>query len=140
MQPHVTALKTDRKEWAPQQLLEQWRQHLQGRDRSAGTIIKYTQAVASFCVWYEQEEQVPLQLSTLTPIALIGYRNELQHEQHKSISTINLHQGVTVLGDQEVALSKGVIAQEECNLALHIGPGKTLRHKVKRNVQAGFHW
>src|SRR5260370_41862017 len=67
MQPHVTALKTDRKEWAPQQLLEQWRQHLQRRDRSAGTIRKYTQAVASFCVWYEQEEQAPLQLSTLTP-------------------------------------------------------------------------
>jgi len=30
-------------------------------------------------------------LAALTPIALIGYRNELQHEQHKSISTINLH-------------------------------------------------
>lgn len=29
-------------------------------------------------------------MSHLTPIALIGYRNELQHEQHKSISTINL--------------------------------------------------
>ncbi|MFL5665638.1 MAG: hypothetical protein ACJ8BW_30495 [Ktedonobacteraceae bacterium] len=29
-------------------------------------------------------------LLTLTPIALIGYRNELQHAQHKSISTINL--------------------------------------------------
>ena len=26
----------------------------------------------------------------MTPIALIGYRNELQHEQHKSTSTINL--------------------------------------------------
>jgi site-specific recombinase XerD len=44
-----------------------------------------------FCAWYEQEEHAPLMLSTLTPIALIGYRNELQHEQHKSISTINLH-------------------------------------------------
>jgi len=91
MQPHVTPLKIDRKEWAPQQLLELWRQHLQGKDRSAGTIKKYIQAVAHFCAWYEQVEQAPLTLSTLTPIALIGYRNELQHEQHKSLSTINLH-------------------------------------------------
>ncbi len=91
MQPHVTPLKTDRKEWTPQQLLELWCQYLQGKDRSAGTIRKYTQAVAHFCAWYEQEEHAPLTLSALTPIALIGYRNELQHEQHKSISTINLH-------------------------------------------------
>ena len=90
MQPRVTTLKTNRKEWTPQQLLEQWRLHLQGRDRSAGTIKKYTQAVTHFCAWYEQEEHALLTLSALTPIALIGYRNELQHEQHKSISTINL--------------------------------------------------
>jgi len=32
----------------------------------------------------------PLTLETLTPIAIIGYRNELQHAQHKSISTINM--------------------------------------------------
>ena len=90
MQPRVTTLKTNRKEWTPQQLLEQWRLHLQGKDRSAGTIKKYTQAVTHFCAWYEQEEHALLTLSALTPIALIGYRNELQHEQHKSISTINL--------------------------------------------------
>jgi site-specific recombinase XerD len=65
-------------------------QYLQGKDRSASTIKKYTQAVAHFCAWFEQVEQAPLSLSVLTPIALIGYRNELQHEQHKSPSTINL--------------------------------------------------
>ena len=27
MQPRVTPLKTDRKEWTSQQLLEQWRQY-----------------------------------------------------------------------------------------------------------------
>ncbi len=43
-----------------------------------------------FLAWYEQEEQAPLSLMDLTPITLIGYRNELQHEQHKSTSTINL--------------------------------------------------
>ena len=32
MQPHVTPLKIDRKEWTPQQLLELWRQYLQGKD------------------------------------------------------------------------------------------------------------
>ncbi len=90
MQQRITALNTERKEWTPQALLIQWQRHLQAHDRSAGTVKKYTQAVARFLAWYEREEQAPLQLSTLTPIALIGYRNELQHEQHKSISTINL--------------------------------------------------
>ena len=91
MQPHVTPLKIERKEWTPEQSLEVWRQYLRGKDRSAGTIKKYIQAVARFCAWFEQVEQAPLSLSALTPIALIGYRNELQHEQHKSLSTINLH-------------------------------------------------
>jgi len=86
----VTSLKTDRQEWTPIRLLEHWRQYLQEQDHSPGTVKKYTQAVSHFLVWYEQEERIPLRLVALTPIALIGYRNELQHEQHKSISTINL--------------------------------------------------
>lgn len=91
MQRRMTSPKAERKEWTPQQVLELWRQYLQGKDHSAGTIRKYTQAIAHFCAWYEQEEHAALTLSALTPIALIGYRNELQHEQHKSLSTINLH-------------------------------------------------
>ncbi len=90
MQPRITPLNTERKEWTPQEVLDQWQQDLQEHDRSAGTLKKYTQAVARFLTWYEREEQAPFQLSALTPIALIGYRNYLQHEQHKSISTINL--------------------------------------------------
>src|SRR5712691_10727639 len=90
MQPRITPLNTERKEWVPQELLDLWQHHLREHDRSAGTVKKYTQAVARFLAWYEQEEQAPLQLSTLTPIALIGYRNELQHEQHKSAGTVNL--------------------------------------------------
>ena len=86
----MTPLKTERHEQAPSGLLEDWRRFLQEHDHAAGTIKKYTRAVVHFLAWYEQEERVPLQLATLTPIALIGYRNELQHEQHKSISTINL--------------------------------------------------
>src|SRR5260221_9982224 len=91
MQPRITPLKTDRKEWTLQELLDLWQRHLQERDRSTGTVKKYTQAVVQFLAWYEQEEHAPLTLGALTPIALIGYRNELQHAQHKSISTINLH-------------------------------------------------
>src|SRR5207245_666827 len=37
-----------------------------------------------------QEEGNPLQMEALTPIALISYRNYLQHEQQKSVSTVNL--------------------------------------------------
>ena len=86
----VTTLKIDHLEWTPTRLLEHWQQYLQEHDHSPGTVKKYTQAVSHFLAWYEHEEHVPLQLTTLTPIALIGYRNELQHVQHKSISTINL--------------------------------------------------
>ena len=71
-------------------VLDLWQHHLQEHDRSAGTIKKYTQAIVRFLAWYEREERAPLQLSTLTLITLIGYRNELQHEQHKSTSTVNL--------------------------------------------------
>src|SRR5437763_8876202 len=87
----VTSLKTDQNIPVPHEVLESWRHFLQEQDRASGTIKKYTQAVSHFLAWYEQEERVPLQLAHLTPIALIGYRNELQHQQHKSISTINLH-------------------------------------------------
>ena len=90
MQQRITTLNTDRKTLMPRELLEVWRNFLQDHDRSVGTVKKYTQAVTHFLDWYEQEEQAPLSLEALTPIALIGYRNELQHEQHKSTSTINL--------------------------------------------------
>lgn len=87
---HVTPLKTERHDQTPHELLERWCVFLQEHDHSPGTVKKYTQAVFHFLSWYEQEERVPLKLAALTPIALIGYRNELQHEQHKSVSTINL--------------------------------------------------
>jgi site-specific recombinase XerD len=86
----ITPLKTNDQEPSPEELVTQWRQYLQEQDHANGTIKKYTQAVMHFCRWYEEEERMPLRLSQLTPIALIGYRNELQHEQQKSLSTINL--------------------------------------------------
>jgi site-specific recombinase XerD len=90
MQKRVTTINTNRKTWMPLELLEVWRYFLQEQDRSTGTVKKYIQAVMHFLAWYEQVEHAPLSLEGLTPIALIGYRNELQHEQHKSTSTINL--------------------------------------------------
>jgi len=86
----ITTLKTEQQQWPIEHFLEDWRTSLQDHDHSVGTVKKYTQAVSLFLTWYEQEEHAPLVLSALTPISLIGYRNELQHEQQKSISTINL--------------------------------------------------
>jgi hypothetical protein len=77
----VTPLKTSQNEWTAQQLLEQWVRYLQEHDHSIGTVKKYTQAVAHFLAWYEREEQSPLIILSLTPIALIGYRNVLQQVQ-----------------------------------------------------------
>lgn len=86
----ITPLKSDHQETTLAELLHRWTRSLQEHDHASGTVKKYAQAVAYFLAWYEQEERAPLRLSQLTPIALIGYRNELQHEQRKSTSTINL--------------------------------------------------
>src|SRR5437588_3357975 len=90
MQQRAIPLKTNQNESIAQQLLEQWVRYLQEHDHSTGTVKKYTQAVAHFLAWYEHEEQSSLIISSLTPITLIGYRNALQHEQHKSKSTVNV--------------------------------------------------
>ena len=87
---HITPLKTEHQQGDVSSLVVVWEQALQEDDRSPGTVKKYTQAVEHFLAWYEQEERTPFRLAALTPIALIGYRNELQHEQHKSVSTINV--------------------------------------------------
>lgn len=84
----MTTLKIEQQTWTPEHLLEDWRTSLQKHDHAVGTVKKYTQAVSLFLAWYEQEEQAPLTLSALTPIALIGYRNELQHE-HRSPSALS---------------------------------------------------
>src|SRR5438876_1836875 len=83
-------LHSDRQQERLAHLIDPWRTSLHNQDHAAGTIKKYTQAVAGLVSWYEEQNQEPLTLDALTPIVLIGYRNELQHEQHKSISTINL--------------------------------------------------
>jgi len=47
--------------------------------------------VESFLAWYERCEQRPLTFATLTPIALVGYRNEVQRTQGRATSTVNGH-------------------------------------------------
>jgi site-specific recombinase XerD len=86
----ITPLHPDHQEETLAQLIDAWRTYLQNHDHAAGTVKKYTQAAAGLLSWYEAQNQEPLTLDAFTPIVLIGYRNELQHEQQKSISTINL--------------------------------------------------
>lgn len=47
----VIPLKPASQEETATALLEQWRASLQDHDRSAGTVKKYTQAVAHFLAW-----------------------------------------------------------------------------------------
>lgn len=88
--PRISTFKTVGSSWTADALLDQWRASLQEQDRSPGTVKKYTQALAHFLAWYEAQEQRPLAVTELTPIALIGYRNALQHDAQKAVSTINL--------------------------------------------------
>ncbi len=44
-----------------------------------------------FLAWYIREEQRPLTFAALTPIALVGYRNEVQRTQGRATSTVNGH-------------------------------------------------
>ena len=75
----------------PSQVLPLWLAELQEADRAIGTIRRYKSAVEGFLAWYERCEQRPLTFATLTPIALVGYRNELQRAQGRATSTVNGH-------------------------------------------------
>src|SRR5258708_10119364 len=90
MQQNIRAFN-DREDHRPALLLTSWQAFLREQERSEGTIKMYLHAVKHFLAWYEEEEHAPLSsLRDLTPIALRGYRNDLQHEQQKAISTINM--------------------------------------------------
>jgi hypothetical protein len=75
----------------PSEVLPRWLNELQEADRATGTIRRYKSAVEGFLTWYERCEQRPLTFATLTPIALVGYRNELQRTQGRATSTVNGH-------------------------------------------------
>jgi site-specific recombinase XerD len=74
---------------SPEEVLPRWLEELQASDRAKGTIRRYRSAVEGFLAWYEHCEQRPLAFSTLTPIALVGYRNYIQRTQHRATSTVN---------------------------------------------------
>lgn len=74
---------------SPEEVLPRWLEELQASDRAKGTIRRYRSAVEGFLTWYERCEQRPLTFSTLTPIALVGYRTYVQRTQHRATSTVN---------------------------------------------------
>ena len=74
---------------SPEEVLPRWLEELQAGDRAKGTIRRYKSAVKGFLAWYSCEEQRPLTFSTLTPIALVGYRNYVQRTQRRATSTVN---------------------------------------------------
>lgn len=74
---------------SPLLLVDVWVHQLNNDDRSVNTVRSYRSAIQHFLIWYTSEEQRPLTLDDLTPIALIGYRNHLQHQQTKAPSTVN---------------------------------------------------
>jgi site-specific recombinase XerD len=76
---------------SPEEVLPLWLDELQASDRAKGTIRRYKSAVEGFLAWYEREEQRPLTFAMLTPIALVGYRNEVQRKQGRATSTVNGH-------------------------------------------------
>jgi site-specific recombinase XerD len=76
---------------SPEEVLPLWLDELQASDRAKGTIRRYKSAVESFLAWYAREEQRPLAFATLTPITLVGYRNEVQRTQGRATSTVNGH-------------------------------------------------
>lgn len=86
-QPNIRALH-EREE--PRLLVVEWQRFLAEQDHSAGTIKQYLHALKNFLDWFAEEERAELSLADLTPITLMGYRNNLQHEQQLSISTINM--------------------------------------------------
>ena len=75
--------------FTPDNLLAAWLSDLVEADRSSATIKRYESAIRHFLTWYKVSEQRTLVPSELTPIAIVGYRNQLQ--QTKATSTVNVH-------------------------------------------------
>jgi site-specific recombinase XerD len=141
---------------SPEEVLPLWLDELQASDRAKGTIRRYKSAVEGFLAWYAREEQRPLTFVTLTPIALVGYRNELQRTQGRATSTVNGHlsalrvwcvwlteerylevnpaRRIKLVGRQEASSREG-LSDTQANARLASGPGVTgcaaeLRHRA----------
>ncbi len=70
-------------------LLDDWLGSLQAADRSIHTIRAYAGAVRRCLAWYEREEGRPPSPADLTPVALTGYRHDLQHRQKQATRSVN---------------------------------------------------
>lgn len=73
----------------PEQVLPSWLEDLRAGDCARGTIRRYRSAILGFLAWYQAVEHRPLTLASLTPIALVGYRNFLQRTERRATSTVN---------------------------------------------------
>jgi len=69
-------------------LLADWLEDLQA-DRSPATLRRYHPAVRRFLAWHASQEHRLFSIDDLTPISLVGYRNNLQKTE--SPSTVNTH-------------------------------------------------
>lgn len=73
------------------ELVDLWITDLVASDRSSNTVRLYATAVRQFLSWSQEQEGRALSVDDLTPIALLGYRNELQHRRARASRTINAH-------------------------------------------------
>jgi integrase/recombinase XerC len=86
----------------PSEVLPLWLNDLQEADRAKGTIRRYKSAVEGFLAWYERCEQRPLTFATLTPIALVGYRNELQRTQGQATFELGLEMLLRIANGEDL--------------------------------------
>jgi hypothetical protein len=98
---------------SPEEVLPLWLDELQEADRAKGTIRRYKSAVEGFLAWYACEEQRPLTFATLTPIALVGYRNELQRTQGRATSTCAGYLGSSVQKKGQNIGRRSALCQEK---------------------------
>jgi site-specific recombinase XerC len=70
-------------------LVDDWATSLRADDRSPHTIRANAGAVRRCLAWYEREEGRPPTSADLTPVALTGYRHELQHRQKQATRSVN---------------------------------------------------
>ncbi len=85
-------------------LLELCLDDLQAKDHAPSTVRRYKSVIDRFCAWCNQEEQRPLILERISPIALIGYSNFLKRTQKRATSTmmdILTHCASVMLGSLE---------------------------------------
>jgi integrase len=73
------------------ELLDLWIRNLVANDRSPHTVRLYAIAARQFLRWSGDQEGRALSVDDLTPIALLGYRNELQHRRARAPRTVNAH-------------------------------------------------